>query len=114
MQKVSKSRKGARTTMKTIKWPIGNDGELDISAIEELACEQKPFKNKEGIEGRLKLEGHWPYRKLWFVPTKLGRRHPEYLKTKHKLHDDWDTDLSQSDPEVWSEYIQKALRAKLP
>jgi hypothetical protein len=87
---------------------------LDVSALEELATEANPFKDEKGIEGRLAISGKRPYRKLYFVPTAKGRRHPEYLKVKRELRDDWDTDITQSDPEKWSWYIQKALRCRMP
>ena len=98
--------------MKRYEFPTDSNGHLDIVRIEEDACDAKSFKNSDGIEGVLKLSGKRPYRKLYFEATAKGRRHPKYLEMKRKLHDDWSTDVSGSEPDVWSDYVQRALRTK--
>jgi len=90
------------------------NGDLDVTAIEVMAAEAKAFKNPEGIDGHLRVYGERPRRKLYFIPTTKGRRHPKYFETKRELHDDWDVDLTGSAPEKWSDYIQRALRCRLP
>ena len=96
------------------EWPTTSDGSLDLEEIERLACAAKPFKDEDGIEGRLKSSGKYPYKKLYFVPTTKGKRHPKYLEIKHYLHDDWSTDVSDTAPESISDYLSRALRARMP
>ena len=95
--------------------------ELGLDEVERLASEAPPFKDDEGIEGRIVIRPSyhsWERSKLDFEPTAKGRRSEAYLDTKHKLRDDWSVDLRMSDPEKYQEYIWRALRcddlSKLP
>jgi len=88
----------------------------DSETLEEEAVEaskKRPYKDKDGVEGKLELTGKWPYRKLYFNPTAKGKRHPKYLEIKAQLHDDHSTDVSDSAPETWVYHIEHALRRKL-
>jgi hypothetical protein len=58
----------------------------------------KTVKDSEGIEGVLKVVRLGPHdTRLMHVKTEKGKRTAAYQATRAKLHDDWDTDLTNSD-----------------
>lgn len=99
---------------RTFKYPLTSTGRIDLPAVIEMATDAPAFKNAAGIEGRLVQEGKYPYTRLMFKITTKGRKSPAYRQTKRELGDDWDSDLSHVEPEVWQDYIERALRRKLP
>ena len=50
----------------------------------------------DGIDGTFQVVGKWPYERFMHVKSPEGREAPEYVVTKVELHDDWDSDLSNS------------------
>lgn len=61
-------------------------------------CNGKKFKNDEGIEMVFKYDGsRYPYIYISGEPTAKGKRHPAYIKRKREMHDDWSTDLYNSE-----------------
>lgn len=51
----------------------------------------------DGIHGQLKDDSRKLETRLIHEPSKRGKRTRAYQETKAKLHDDWMTDLSQSE-----------------
>jgi len=90
-----------------------NTPNVDVRAIEDAAAQSRPFKDRQGIEGRIVVRESpyatmGPKRKVYFEPTAKGREHPAYRETRRKLGDHWDTDVSSS--ESWGEYMMRAGR----
>ena len=87
-----------------------------VRGIEEIATLAPPFKNREGIQGRIVIE-EWPRgayygggtsRTVYFKPTPMGKRSEAYQKTRRELKDDWMIDLSKS--EAWGDYMVMAFK----
>ena len=96
--------------------PRDFDG-LSPRELEDRAAIAKPFKDKDGIEGRIEvheIDAVYPYahraRYVSFQPTARGKRTEAYRRVRRELRDDWSTDLKQSGPEVWADHIMRALR----
>ena len=95
---------------------------LSLSEMEDLAATKRPFKDPEGIEGRIEVDEYnavYPYahkvRTVYFRPTKKGQQSAAYQKRRREMGDDWSTFLRDnrgggSDSEVWAKYLSRALR----
>jgi hypothetical protein len=51
----------------------------------------------DGISGTIEVRGARPYRKIYHNADAKGRRTDRYQETRRKLHDDWSSDLTESD-----------------
>jgi len=94
------------------------DGRIDIADLKRRAAEARPYKDADGIEGRLRYHTgrgtFGPYETLTFEATARGKQHPKYLETKRALRDDWVTDVLKSEPDVLIDHLQRALRCRMP
>lgn len=51
----------------------------------------------DGVSGTIRLEGRSPYQRVVHHADARGRQSAEYRRVKRELHDDWSTDLTDSD-----------------
>lgn len=83
---------------------------VEVSSWDEAlnVINGKPYV-LDGIHGHLKVDrSRQFYTRVMHEPSKRGRQTDAYLKLKREYHDDWDTDLSDSErlPDIVGEFVK--------
>ena len=84
--------------------------------IEDLAARRPAFRSPDGIQCKIRVREHdaiYPYRhrsrRVSCEPTRIGKLAPAYVVIRRQLRDDWSTELTGVDPEIWSDYMRRAF-----